>query len=102
MGDPGWKEGEYNETEGPTRVGGGKNDGSYNHLQIMVWRKSLEVQKGWILTINLDPVYTYLDYQGKKFIDRFMQIHLKLTVFRLFDLSQTELEKNYQKWRHKL
>ena len=62
--------------------------------------------KDWIPEWNLEfSVQRYLDYQGKKFINRFdANTYLKLTeALDRFDLvGENALEKNLSRCRHRL
>ena len=67
----------------------------------MAWRKSSVAQKDWIIRMEFEfSVQRYLDYQGKKFINRFdANTYLKLTeALDRFDLvGENALRKNLSK-----
>ena len=102
VGDPGWKEGEYNEKEGPHK--GLAVARMMAHITYLS-DHGMEEKFGGSKRLDSDEqfefsVQRYLDYQGKKFINRFdANSYLKLTeALDRFDLAgENELEKNLSK-----
>ena len=102
VGDSGWKDGEYREKEGPH-----KGLAVARMMAHITYLSDHGMEEKFGGSKRLDPdeqfefsVQRYLDYQGKKFINRFdANSYLKLTeALDRFDLvGENELEKNLSK-----